>query len=209
MGSSGDVARRAIDACGANLTKIGFKKRAGTVYSYAVTDDVLGFLGLNSAGNRPSGPFEVNPVVGVRHQPLERIVAELSEKKPHGYLPPSISTPLGYLMPEARYQAWMFDDPTSVDSIATSLGAAVVDYGMPYIREHDSLEKIVASLSATKHSAGDQVAMRLSLGFGLLGDSARARQTIEQDLGDLGDRQDLAAAYYRNFAEALLNSTYL
>ena len=209
MAVSGDVARRAIEACSANLTTIGFKKRAGTVYTCPVTDDVVGFLGLNSAGNRPSGPFEINPVVGVRHQPLERVVAELSGRKPHSYVPPSISTPLGYLMPESRYQAWLFGDLESVEANSASLVAAVSDWGTPYIRGNDSLEKIVATLSTTKHPAGDPAMMRVAAGLALLGDSTQARRTVEKDLDDLRDRDDMAATYYRSFGEALLGSTYV
>lgn len=207
MTVSGDVARRAIGACSANLTTIGFKKRAGTVYTCSMSDDLVGFLGLNAASNRPSGPFEINPVVGVRHQPLERVVAELSGKKPHSYVPPSISTPLGYLMPESRYQAWLFGDLESVEANSASLAAAVSDWGTPYIRENDSLEKIVATLSTTKHPAGGPAMMRVATGLALLGDDGRARQTVERDLDDLCGRHDMAATHYRHFAEALLGSS--
>ena len=209
MAGSGDVARRALEACGTYLKPMGFKKRAGATFTCLVSEDVLGFVGLNSASNRPAGPFEINPVVGVRHQPLERAVAELSGRKPHGYVPPSLSKPIGYLMPESRYRAWLFDDQESVDDVAGSLCAAIAEFGTAYLRDHDSLEAIVAGLSAAEHTPGDAIAMRLSVGLALLGDSARARQTVEQELGDLGDRQDLAAEYFRDFARALVSSTYV
>lgn len=209
MAGPKDVAQRAMEVCGANLRTIGFKKRAGSVFTHPMSADVLGFLGLNSASNRPTGPFEINPVVGVRHQPLERAIAQLSGKKPHEYVPPSLSTPIGYLMPGSQYRAWLFEDLDSVASIAESLCAAVVEWGTPYMRDHDTLDAILADLASAKHAPGDAIAMRIAAGFALLGDSAQARKAIDQELGGIGDRKDMAAEYFRSFAEALLSSTYV
>lgn len=92
-----DVAK----TCAPLLAELGFKKRAGDVFTVDLDEDVLGWLGLNRATeHRPAGEVEINPVVGVRHQVVERIVAECRGEKFHAYQPPTVSTPLGY--PVAR-----------------------------------------------------------------------------------------------------------
>jgi len=48
------------------LAELGFRKRAGGVFTSDLGDDVLGWLGLNTASEHVKG-VEVAPVVGVRH----------------------------------------------------------------------------------------------------------------------------------------------
>src|SRR5690242_10447195 len=91
------------------LGAYGFRKRAGQVLTAELAPDVLGWIGLNRATkHRAPGEVEINPVVGVRHQAVERLVAELLGIKFHAYVPPTVCTPLGYLLPEARFRSWLF-----------------------------------------------------------------------------------------------------
>ena len=74
------------------LAELNFRKRAGQIFTAEITDDVLGWLGLNRATRHcPAGEVEINPVVGVRHQGVERIVAECRGEKFHAYQPPTRS----------------------------------------------------------------------------------------------------------------------
>lgn len=64
------------------LANIGFRKLAGDVFTLALTPDVIGWLGLNRATqHRGLGEVEINPVVGVRFQEVERLVAECRGEK--------------------------------------------------------------------------------------------------------------------------------
>ncbi len=47
-------------------------------------------------------------MVGVRQQRVECMVEEFMAEKESG-LPPTISTAVGYLMPEGRYLEWLFE----------------------------------------------------------------------------------------------------
>lgn len=101
-----------LDAVRGPLAELGFRKRAGGIFTVDLEPDVLGWLGLNRASeHQPSGSFEVNPVIGLRLQRVEREVARLTSQPFHQYIPPSASSPLGYLMPEARYRAWQLQHP--------------------------------------------------------------------------------------------------
>jgi hypothetical protein len=60
------------------LTQLGFRKRAGEIFTIDIAEDVLGWLGFNTATEHyRAGEFEVNPVVGIRHQRVERLVNDL------------------------------------------------------------------------------------------------------------------------------------
>ena len=59
---------------------------------------------MNTASrHQAAGSVEVNPVIGIRHQAVERLVAELRHEKFHSYLPPTVSSPIGYVMPDEYF----------------------------------------------------------------------------------------------------------
>ncbi|WP_308930998.1 hypothetical protein [Arthrobacter sp. SLBN-112] len=197
----GTVLDAAAQTWRARLLDAGFRKRSGDIFTRPVTDDILGWLGLNRAASRQSPLVEVNPVVGVRHVAVESMVAELLGEKPHGYAPPTLSVSLGYVMPARSYQAWVFTVDTPVESVADDLVAAVNEYGIPYFEHHDSLAAIVQAMS---EGAGfkEHNVFRLPVGYLLLDELEKAQQIITASVDELGQRQDLAAHRLRAFAAA-------
>jgi hypothetical protein len=93
------------------LELIGFRKRGPGIFTITLADGVLGWLGLNYANrHRPEGHVAIHPVIGVRHQAVERLIARLCREEFHEYLPPTISVPIGYVMPASRDMIWEFSD---------------------------------------------------------------------------------------------------
>lgn len=184
------------------LASVGFRKHSGDVYTRQVAEGVLGWLGLNRAVNRGDGLLEVNPVVGVRHQELERVVAGLLDERFHGYSPPTVSVHLGYVMPEGRYRPWLVGSDAPVRDVAAGMVAAVVAYGLPFMDERASLEAVVGSMSDDRAGIAEQLAFRRPVGYLLLGEAERARAEVRASLDRLGDRRDLAAQRFRGFASA-------
>lgn len=74
MGSG--LVKDVIEAVRGPLGSLGLRKRAGAVFTMDIEDDVVGWLGLNTATEHHVGAVEVHPVVGVRHQLVERLVAQ-------------------------------------------------------------------------------------------------------------------------------------
>ncbi len=189
-------------AWSAALAALGFVKRSGDISTRPVAKDVLGWLGLNRAVNRADALLEVNPVIGVRHQELERIVAELLGQKFHRYNPPTISIHLGYLMPEGRYRPWLFGDEKPVSDAASEMVQAIDAYGGGFMNKNASLETIVAAMEDSQVGIAEQLAFRRPVGYLLLGDLGRARDAVQVSLERLGDRRDPAAQRFRSFAAA-------
>ena len=100
------------------LALLGFRKRAGELFTCVLADDVLGWPGFKR-GHR-AGVVEINPVLGVRHQIVERQVAEAVGEKFHQYIPPTISTPLGYLMVR-HYKAWLLASIDDAQGVAAAI----------------------------------------------------------------------------------------
>jgi hypothetical protein len=192
---------KAVTACRDRLAAAGFKKRSGEIFTIDVADDVLGWLGLNRAVGRSDAALEVNPVVGVRHEAIERMLAALKGEKFHAYLPPTVSVSLGYLMPEKRYQPWLFVD-SNVTEMADAMVRAVEAYGLPFMKENASPQAVVALMTAGEVGMREQLSYRIPIAYHLLGDDDQACDALATALRDLGDRHDVAADRFRNFAAA-------
>lgn len=184
------------------LVSAGFRKRSGDVFTRAVAADVLGWLGLNRAVSRGDGLLEVNPVVGVRHQALERVVAELLGERFQEYVPPTVSVHLGYVMPEGRYRPWLFGGDAPVGDVAGEMAGAIVTYGMPFMDERASLSAVVTSMADGRAGIAEQLAFRRPVGYLLLGEPGRAREEVRASVDRLADRGDPAAQRFRGFASA-------
>jgi len=129
-----------VEAVVGAMLNLGFKKRTGMIFTRSVAEGVLGWVGLNQATRRQApGHVEVNPVIGIRHQQVERIVAQLRHKKFHPYIPPTVSRPLGYLMPEANYRTWVLGAVEATQAQSADLVGAILSYGQPFMESGSTL----------------------------------------------------------------------
>lgn len=198
-----EIVSRVREVAGSELAELGFKKRADDIFTRNMNREVLGWLGLNRATKGRPGVLEINPVVGVRHQPTERLLAELREEKFHAYVPPTLSVHLGYLMPERRYIPWLFPEGEDPAKRARRIIQAVSEAGLPFMEENATLESMAATMEASGFGIPEQQHFRLPVMYYLMGQKGRAEEYIENRLRELGERDDLAAQHYRSFTEAL------
>lgn len=194
----------AVGALREPLEQEGFRKRSGEIFTITVADDVLGWLGLNYSTHRRSpGQAAVHPFVGVRHQGVERLVATLRREEYHQYLPPTAGTLIGYVMPVNRDIGWQFGGPHGT-SEKTGLLAAVVDYGLPFMR---SLIRLPAILDAINQGLCLYPEYRFPAVLEVMGRHDDARAAMARAIGELGQRDDAAAQQLRAFAAELAAST--
>src|SRR5437667_1439010 len=113
----------------AKLSKTGWKRRKSGVFTVDLNGEVVGWLGLNTAYYRNG--VAINPVIGVRDQKLERLVAESLDMKPHQYLPATFGTNVGYLTPQKKYAAWSFQEGKDCEDLVTQMAAIVEKFGRP------------------------------------------------------------------------------
>lgn len=196
----GRVDEAATEALGA----LGFRKRTEGLYTTDLGDDVLGVVGLNTATeHQPKGMIEVNPIVGIRHQGIERMVAELRGEPFHPYIPPTVTIALGYLMPERRYAAWTIDTNSgALREHVQPLVEAVAKYGLPFMKQNrdlQSLSRLIDEGTGYNH----QLVYRRPVAYLLAGDERRAREILDASVAKLGARSDPAAEQLRHFAAAL------
>ncbi len=177
----------------------GFKKRAGLIFTLPIHSDVNGWLGLNRATKHyEAGEVELNPVVGVRFEAVERIVNECRNGAPSQYLTATVGGPIGLLMPEHRYRAWVLN-PDNAKSEAPEIVDAILTFGIPFMKSISSLRELRHALD--EHRSSDQVLLfRRPVAAFLDGDRVKACELIDAEIDALGARTDPAAEELRKFA---------
>jgi hypothetical protein len=180
------------------LEPAGWRVRAGDL-CVDVAKGVVGKAGLNYANVIGQG-IRINPIIGVRHDVVERVVAELRKvnPSPRGS---TVSVALHTLMP--AYHDWEFIDPIHIAGLADQLAAAIARYGMPFIASAVNLEQLLLHLDLG-HGHGTEYNRPVVLA--LLGRVHEARAATETLLESLIGRDDLAAEDLRPFANRLLEA---
>ncbi|WP_157181254.1 hypothetical protein [Actinopolymorpha alba] len=137
-------------------------------------------MGLNTATEHyPKGVCEVLPVVGVRHQSVERAFDELLSLRFKRYGAPTISTPLYLIMPGGNtYTPWIFNAFDKPEVTANEIAAAVNEYGLPWMKEKVDLQRIAEYLEHEGHGFL-LPEYRVPIALAFLGRSAEAIAMVE------------------------------
>ncbi len=180
-----------------------YRKRVEQIYTIDLSDEFLGWLGLNRAIERGDGALALNPVVGVRYQTMERTLAEITGEKFHAYIPPTVSVNVGYLMPENSYRSWRFEEGGLNKQKVLDMVAIVEKVGRPFMSTMADLESLTEALEAKRYSLPDVRRYHLPVIYYLKGESDLAHSYLTSHEEELGDRDDLAAQAYRDFAEKM------
>jgi hypothetical protein len=203
MAQSKHLLDQVITIAEGELRRLQFRKTKG-VYICQLDKDAYGWVGLNTVAHRSDGRVGINPVLGVRYEPMERMVCELLGEK-ESILAPSISTSAGYLMPEGQYMEWLFEPaPFDYRSECERMVECVELYGLPFMKSNSKLEIILHDLEQLRFASKDTAAYRLPVAFLLSGQNEPALTHVSRQLEELKTRSDLAAQEYKKFAGNIL-----
>ncbi|MFB9312903.1 hypothetical protein [Nocardioides plantarum] len=182
------------------LTNLGFRKRAGAIYTIELDEGVIGWVGLGTSTRyQQPGLVLVSPRVGVRHQGVHKIIADIRGEKFHPYLPPTVSIGLGYVMPDDSYKDWaVSEDPVSHAFVSEAVDA-IERYGLSFMREHCGLDR--TDSEAERLSANPEY-VRPVLKYLLHGPDP-ALEEIRARASKLGGASDPASQLLREFLSEL------
>ena len=200
---SKDFTKRVRGTVQKALGVLGFQKRKAGILTLSVTPIVVGSVGLNVAIGRGAGILEINPVVGVRNQEIERLVAELVKETFDEVIPPTLAGNVGYMSPANRYTPFLFTEDTAVEAVADELREAVATNGLPFIKKNADLGTLVEAMQTVRFGIPFVVEYRIPVGLFLLGDHARVEAFIAARVAEIGARNDPAALRYKSFLAKL------
>jgi hypothetical protein len=192
--------RELFDLAERLLPEFGFRRRQAGLFTTDLSESVLGWLGLNATSRKTGGLLLVNPVVGIRHQPIEQIVAELRQERPHAYQPPTISLPLGSLRASQQAIPWACASRDEIRPTLEDMIEALQLVGIPFMKTHAQLERLANRLQRQDVGVPEFVAYRLPVALVLLGEFDKCKGEIENWLEHISARSDPAAEEFRRFA---------
>jgi hypothetical protein len=174
----------------------GFKKRSGEIFTRQFAEGFIGWVGFNRARYQDS--FELNPVVGVRCQEVEKLLSIILKAKPHSYIPPTVSISIGYLMPDPQFRTWRIRE-NNLTGLDVDIVAAIVQHAVPFMTSACTLQDVERLLDTPKFTIAEYAAYRRPLVKWLLGDHDGARCACAAYLLEIDARRDLAAENFRQF----------
>ncbi|WP_329181656.1 hypothetical protein [Streptomyces sp. NBC_01477] len=141
----------------------------------------------------------VNPVVGLRYDPLERLLAEIA-----GTASPTSATiahSVGYLTPGHSFLQLRVAEPGDAERAADELHELVQTYGLPFAGQHASTDALLTALRAGGNVPNpDRTRILIPALHFLRGDMSQTRSC----LANHGQNTSMpVVAEYHRFANAL------
>ena len=174
---------------GERLLEFGFKRKVLNTFVRQLDDNRIQNIGFTIANCGQKYSFYLNPVIGVAYKNVNRLDAQLNNALPFKYpeyVYATISTPLGYLMPENTFKEWKFSNQEDVEKEVNSMADAIIGYGLPYLNEFSDEDNLVYGLECDKFHIGEVKYDLLPIFYYLRGNNERALQCIENAIKMLG-----------------------
>ncbi|MDX3664399.1 hypothetical protein PV646_44535 [Streptomyces sp. ID05-26A] len=173
------------------LRPTGFVRR-GHVWLQERGAGVSGWLGFAIAGS-----LDLTPLVGVCFRQYDQVCAALGVGIP---TTPVVSMPLGHLMPDKPVWKWTFTPGGDHAAGASSLVAAFLKHGKPYIDKYAKWDALARELVAKPESLLDyERARKLAIVHVLGGNTGAAREALKKECERVADSTDVHARSHRAF----------
>lgn len=184
--------------------ELGFLKKKTGIFVKTVSADVLGTIGLNIATGRGSGIIEINPVIGIRNQCIERLLAEILGEPFDELIPATLAGNVGYLSHENTYRPYIFTNKESIDAIVNEMRDAVKDFGLPFMQKASNLSDLVELMRTVRFGIPFVIEYRIPVGLLLLGKKIEAKEIIDKKMSEITSKHDPASLRYKKFSAQLL-----
>ena len=195
MASSAKIVMKFLEE---RFVALGYRKVGPAIFVRFQQPKVLSWVGLNQA--KRQGSIEINPMVGVRNQDVESLVADLNEEPFNPYIPPTAALNVGYLTDQKKYMAFFFDGTRADEGIVADLVTLVNEVASNFLTENASLAGLIETIKTSNRLIPEQVAYRLPVALSLAGLNDEASSVLEAKVVDIGGRTDPAAVRYLAFA---------
>lgn len=180
------------------LIKLGFTKARDGVFLREIAPDVSGWVGIGLAARKRGDGVDADPMVGVRYEPVERLVPSAAVHDA------TVFRPLYELIAEGGYMTWAFDQE-NINEQADALAKAIQEIAGPFMESLASPEAIEKAL--TSWAFADVRRRRLPAFRLAEGDVAGAQEELGRQKARLEEEHDPAMLEeYDRFARELLAS---
>jgi hypothetical protein len=179
---------------------VGFAKRRKHLHTKGITDDI-NVVVMYRVTSR-TRQFEVDVSVGIRSTRIERLVSELFDWRYDKYLPATIFTPIGYILPENRFLGWPYESEEDLRTASADIGY-MIEHLLHFAQRNDSLDRMCATLAANTYGWTYSNLCRHPVALWLLGLPNEAHKALVKFRDSVGSRTDDEAINTRIFCDHL------
>jgi len=184
------------------LVALGFEKCKPDIFTMVLDDNVICWVGLNKAF-RQADTLEVNLVIGVRNQQVERTLSELLGEPFNELTPATIAGNIGYISPSNSYKPYLFSQKADFSQVAVEMASDIEVYGLQFAKAHSDLSALVEAMQIARFGVPEQLSYRIPVALCLLGQTEKAARFVSGKLVEIGNRTDPAAQRYIGFAHQI------
>jgi hypothetical protein len=189
----------------AQLQAAGFSYRGRSWYEKPLGSGATAIVTLAPNTHRGDQAVYINPSLGIRHEQLEQLLAQLSRTEPGKFTPATIGTSLGYATPARKHIMYSFTPGDEFSDKVKGLVQAISKDGLTWMQKNQSIDAIYDGLAAFRFADRDAARFRIPLVHYLRGDYESACVSARRGLEDIGNNQDLYSQRYRQLANGLLD----
>lgn len=164
------------------LCALGMHKRNQGFFTRPVVEHVIGIASLNTATKYG---FLINPIIAVRYQPLERLVATLADRKFDEWGVGTIAQPIGYLSPPYMFRQWKFEEGRDNAATVSEMVHEITTVGFRYMEENSTLEKMCERIAVDRHFIMGSDVYQLPVGYMMLGHFDDAEKIVRNELAKI------------------------
>ncbi len=160
----------------------GMRKHKHGIYTRQIKEDINGIVGFNAATKYG---LRINPIIGVRHEPLERWVAELQESEFIPYNGDTIASPIGYLMDPPEYRTWSFEACKDNAATVADMVDKITTVGFRYMEKNTTLEAMCERVARDRHFIMGSNVYQLPVAYMMLGRFDEAEEVVRDELAKI------------------------
>lgn len=187
----------------AQLEAAGFTYRGRSWYERPLGSETTAIVTLASNTYRGDSAIYINPSLGIRHERLEELLAELSGHQLGKYPAATISTSLGYVSPDGKHALYSFTPGDELSAKVKGLVRTISKDGLAWMLKYETLDSLLEGLVTFKYSPRDQARLRIPLVHYLVGDYDSARLSLQEEGDQLAANHDVYSDQYRRLAQGL------
>ena len=183
MGFGKRASRKLIESVYRNLDQamreLGFLKKSDGFYEFIVTSEFEGVIVLSRSVGMRNGALEVTCYPALRNRQYMEICKCVTTKLHAGMCDLAYSENIGYLMPENKFQGWIFEEGKDHVNKVKRIVRVIKKYGMPFLKSNASLKKLARILRAEWRTWRDSnILIKLAIIEFLLNNKAMSKKLM-------------------------------
>src|SRR2546421_9646472 len=199
------IVRLTRSALSRKMPGAGFKGK-GLIFRSAPIDGVARRVAFGEATHQSDGLLRIEPSVGIIHEPLEEILADLTGNSSNLWGAVTLLTNIGYLEDAGHFRSFAIASPEVVEKVCGEAVGLSVELGEKFWRQYGSLEAILRGFQRRPPlGPTSSTDLRFPIALVLAGQTERSCEIVARRRNEVGEAVGPWFDSFRRFTGRFLN----